>query len=294
MEPLNEDQLQAIAESAMLSGALEAADESMKAQLAADPEWTERKYHHVHTLLTAFVYGIIAADPWHRGYRLPPDFEGVVNFMSDCIQRKWPGEAVPQISLLEWEAFVWEWAPQHPSFRAWNVPRDSTQLVAIVHRFSDLPDERDFIDLDALVRNSAVWLRNDTRRNEQFDYSFEEREKLREQKDLAYTERNQLVAALTKLFPASLERHPEADTEWEDDWRWIVFIDLPAGQASWHIHDSELENFEHLPKNVGRKWDGHTTAEKYTRLAKLPLAHYRFGVDWASGPDRTVYREPGE
>lgn len=92
--------------------------------------------------------------------------------------------------------------------------------------------------------------------------------RLTEAKDSAYQERDKLVAALSKLFPASLERHPQEE-EWEDDWRWIVFIDLPTGQASWHIHDSELPMFEHLPRLAGRKWDGHTNEEKYRRLAAL-------------------------
>lgn len=86
-------------------------------------------------------------------------------------------------------------------------------------------------------------------------------------KNGAYSERNQLVAALSKLFPASLERH--AGEDWEDDWRWVVFIELPAGQASWHIHDSELVLFGHLQRGLGRKWDGHSTPEKYLRLFRL-------------------------
>lgn len=93
-------------------------------------------------------------------------------------------------------------------------------------------------------------------------------------KDGAYSERNQLVAALSKVFPASLERHPEDDKDWEDDWRWIVFIDLPAGQCSWHLHDSELPRFAHLKRGKGRAWDGHTTEEKYARLEALELGLY--------------------
>jgi hypothetical protein len=89
-----------------------------------------------------------------------------------------------------------------------------------------------------------------------------------EAKDSAYKERDQLVAALSKLFPASLERHPQNET-WEDDWRWIVFIDLPTGQVSWHIHDSELRDFDHLKRFGERSWDGHTTPEKYARLGAL-------------------------
>lgn len=91
---------------------------------------------------------------------------------------------------------------------------------------------------------------------------------LEAQKDGAYRERDLLVAHLSSLFPSSLERHPESDTEWEDDWRWIVFIDLPTGSVSWHIHDSELHEFDHLPQLDGREWDGHTTEEKYERLRR--------------------------
>lgn len=99
-----------------------------------------------------------------------------------------------------------------------------------------------------------------------------ERDALRTQKDGAYSERDRLVSALSKLFPASLERHQPEDDDWEDDWRWIVFIELPAGQASWHIHDSELPLFGHLKRNQGRLWDGHSTNEKYRRLAALRQA----------------------
>ena len=88
-------------------------------------------------------------------------------------------------------------------------------------------------------------------------------------KDAAYRERDQLVCALSKLFPSSLERHPDTDTTWENDWRWIVFINLPTGQATWHIHDSELGLFGHLQRCTGAKWDGHTTPQKYERIAAL-------------------------
>lgn len=87
-------------------------------------------------------------------------------------------------------------------------------------------------------------------------------------KDQAYSERNRLVAYLASLFPSCLERHPEED-EWEDDWRWVVFIHHPQGQLSWHIHDSELPSFAHVPWGIGNvKWDGHTTEQKYERLAQ--------------------------
>lgn len=105
-----------------------------------------------------------------------------------------------------------------------------------------------------------------------------ERDRLKKEKDGAYSERNKLVAALSKLFPASLERHPDEDKAWEDDWRWIVFVDLPTGQVSWHIHDSELSNFDHLERHRGRSWDGHSTEEKYERLERIAALEPKEGA----------------
>ena len=88
-----------------------------------------------------------------------------------------------------------------------------------------------------------------------------------------YTERNMLVAALSKLFPASLERDAESRFP---EWVWIVYIDLPTGQASWHVPTSEIHFFDHLLREAGREWDGHTTPEKYGRLFALkPLFIYK-------------------
>lgn len=89
------------------------------------------------------------------------------------------------------------------------------------------------------------------------------------QKDAAYQERDRLVLALSRIFPAYLGRHPESDASWDAEWRWIVFVDLPTGQVSWHIHESEFHWFSHLNQRESSPWDGHTTEEKYQRLAAL-------------------------
>jgi hypothetical protein len=105
-----------------------------------------------------------------------------------------------------------------------------------------------------------------------------QRAELEAAKNQGYYERNQLVLALSKLFPAWLERHPITETDWDDDWRWIVFMEVPVTgpdgaprteQLSWHIHDAERPLFDHLAVRDADSWDGHTTAEKYARLARL-------------------------
>ena len=85
-------------------------------------------------------------------------------------------------------------------------------------------------------------------------------------KDAAYLERNQVVAALARVFPSGIAR--TAIEGWSEDWHGCVYIDLPTGQVSWHYHDSQAYLFEGLPPYAGA-WDGHDTPEKYRRLAAL-------------------------
>ena len=99
---------------------------------------------------------------------------------------------------------------------------------------------------------------------------------LTQQRDSVYRERNQCVAAMAKMaimmgWFAYLGHHEDSDAGWDPEWKTIVFIETPAGQCSWHIHDRELGLFAFLPRRpIGAyKWDGHTTEEKYRRLASL-------------------------
>lgn len=91
-------------------------------------------------------------------------------------------------------------------------------------------------------------------------------EEMEQRKDVAYEERNRVVAALAACFPSGIAR--TAIEGWSDDWHGCVYIDLPTGQASWHYHDSQAPLFAHLPEYKD-EWDGHTTEEKYERVAKI-------------------------
>lgn len=93
-------------------------------------------------------------------------------------------------------------------------------------------------------------------------------DQLKREKDNADWERNQLVAALSKMFPSYLAKHPEEDKDWDDNWRTIVVVYVYANdsdshfrapgrtyirimgqeyyQLTWHIHDSEISMFDHL------------------------------------------------
>jgi len=55
---------------------------------------------------------------------------------------------------------------------------------------------------------------------------------LERQKDGAYSERNKLVAAISRLYPSAIGRHEESDDSWDRDWMNIIFISTPHGQLS--------------------------------------------------------------
>lgn len=80
-----------------------------------------------------------------------------------------------------------------------------------------------------------------------------------------YAERNRLVAALSKLYPAHLAKDVDQEPEWSN----VVCVHLPTGQVTWHVPESELPRwFSHLSMEMGH-YDGHTTEEKYERLEGL-------------------------
>lgn len=98
-----------------------------------------------------------------------------------------------------------------------------------------------------------------------------------------YAERAQLVAALSKLFPASLEEDEKAP-----GWP-VCIIDLPTGQVSWHVTAADAAMFfGHLPAHAGRVWDGHSTPEKYARLAALSTQQETTMTDVATNAQKIL------
>jgi hypothetical protein len=94
-------------------------------------------------------------------------------------------------------------------------------------------------------------------------------------KDAVYEERQKCISLIARMaialgLTAGLGKHEESDLSWEKDWCNIVYIDLPSGQVSWHIHDSDLPLFSFLP-SYDRPWDGHSTEEKYNRVTEPKL-----------------------
>lgn len=77
-----------------------------------------------------------------------------------------------------------------------------------------------------------------------------------------YRERAHLVAHLAAYYPSCAGYTDERAPDWL-----VVTVNTPQGQACWHIAKRDEDLFEHVPRH-DVPWDGHTTAEKYERLAR--------------------------
>ena len=135
-------------------------------------------------------------------------------------------------------------------------------------------------ELEAAKAIQAIDLKNNNAYREQVATLQAELERvrgeivaMRQRKDGAYLERNRVVAALASCFPSGIAR--TAIEGWDEEWHGCVYIDLPVGQVSWHYHDSHAHLFAHLPPYT-KPWDGHTTEEKYKRVA---LLQHRQGME---------------
>ena len=101
-------------------------------------------------------------------------------------------------------------------------------------------------------------------------------DELKADKNTAYEERNRLVSlfasmALAMGWKAGIGQHEDKAGEiepWDPEWRTLVVVETPEGQASWHFHDSHRALVERLPA-YDVKWDGHDTDTKYSRLEIL-------------------------
>lgn len=88
-----------------------------------------------------------------------------------------------------------------------------------------------------------------------------------------YRERAHLVAMLARMAQRSGYATARAHTDAASpDWS-VIYIDTPEGQMSWHLSPDDLDLFPHVPvvepDDDRVRWDGHTTEEKYDRLARL-------------------------
>jgi chromosome segregation ATPase len=162
----------------------------------------------------------------------------------------------------EWRAMF-----SHPALIERRLEEDRARIAELER---DLTEAREVAVRNAHdashLRHTAIDLEARLARVADLAEDLEQRAKRAEaDKDAAYRERNQLVALLARIYPSGVRE--TAIEGWDPAWHGCVFVDTPEGQLSWHFHDSERPLFD-LPA-YEKPWDGHTTEQKYERIARL-------------------------
>jgi hypothetical protein len=83
--------------------------------------------------------------------------------------------------------------------------------------------------------------------------------------DKAHSERNMLVALLSKIYPSVRDIDQKMKKGLYEN---VIYIQTPLGQISYHIAKDHMEYFEDLEIKKDA-WDGHTTEQKKDRVKRL-------------------------
>lgn len=79
-----------------------------------------------------------------------------------------------------------------------------------------------------------------------------------------YEERNRLVGLAVSVAQEKGLKTGKAEDPEDEEWV-LIYIDLPTGQVSWHVHRSDLRYFPPMGE-YDKPWDGHSTPKKYDRV----------------------------
>ena len=85
-----------------------------------------------------------------------------------------------------------------------------------------------------------------------------ENAELKQRADKGYTERMivvRLLCSIAENMGWDYGVGVDGNTDWEDEWRNVIYVDTPKGQVSWHIAPHDKHIFDGIKKYTG-KWDG--------------------------------------
>jgi len=139
---------------------LEAAIENMpniSERTAGEPEWETPHWLSWRQILGALAHWAVRQIAPEDDTAMPPHFVEVLGFFAACTRPKFDKHGLAQMSLRDVAAMLYDVLMPEPLFLAWN---DCEQL-------------KGWMDLDALITNVCVSIRNELRANAEFEREFE-------------------------------------------------------------------------------------------------------------------------
>jgi len=140
-------------------------------RLADNPEWTEERYTFLKDITGGLAMWAVRQSP----FDVPDGLAEVLGYLSACLRREveWDKHGAAVLSLCGINKLLHEILMDFKLFQAWNEPRKSRPGISFVTAES-LPDpDHDFIDLDAVLHNVSLFIRDSRREFDRFNAEFE-------------------------------------------------------------------------------------------------------------------------
>lgn len=144
-------------------------------RLSDDPEWNEKRWTFQKEIVGTFAMWACRQSP----YGVPDGLENVCKYLNICLARdvNWEAHGMAEISLCEINRMLHEILYEQgvSEFDAWNrCKKGETPEIQFSSAMDGPTDpDRDFIDLDALLHNVCLTIRNERRKDDAFDAKFE-------------------------------------------------------------------------------------------------------------------------
>lgn len=146
-------------------------------RLASDAEWStqEKQWTFANDIVGAFAMWACRQSP----YGVPDGLESVCKYLNACLLKSipWDVNGLKELSLCDVNKILYEILHDQgvSEFDAWNrFKKGDTPEINFVSAFGGPSDpNRDFIDLDALLHNVCLTIRDERRKNKAFDEAFE-------------------------------------------------------------------------------------------------------------------------
>lgn len=148
-------------------------------RLADDSEWSEKRFTFRKEIVGAFAMWACRQSP----YGCPSGLESVCKYLNECLKTEceWTSKDIPwaYLSLCDVNKMLHDilYEKGVKAFDAWNrCAVGDTPEFSVSCRYGQgdgYDPDRDFIDLDALFRNVCITIRDERRRDAEFNRKFD-------------------------------------------------------------------------------------------------------------------------
>jgi len=144
-------------------------------RLSGDDEWNTKHWTFKKSIVGALAKWACRQSP----YGCPDGLENVCKYLDACLSKtlEWKMGGMEELSLIDINKLCWDILGDCNIFLSWNKSEEGNNknILFVNPMLGEVSPDYDFIDLDALLHNVCLDIRDERRLNAKFDREFEEK-----------------------------------------------------------------------------------------------------------------------